>query len=208
MFTQNWASSARKAAKISVPVNILMKVTFRKTGERRYGVYIERENFPDLEMNPAPGYDELMPHDLLHFLVEQEFHIKNAIFGQIADGGTAGTFRQTSPDKSSDRAESRLRKKTAKRGEKLLKIHLDDCAKSERATYICLYDWFAHSTDADLRARASEMKKSADSVYSQMSEAERKTFTPEKLAHIRAGMDEISANWSQLKINESISLDW
>ena len=51
-----------------------MRVEFKKTGERRYGVFIKRIDLPDLEMNPAPGFDRLMPHDLMHFPVEQELN--------------------------------------------------------------------------------------------------------------------------------------
>lgn len=185
-----------------------MQVIFKKTGERRYGVIIKRENLPDLEMNPAPGFDPLMPHDLLHFLVEQELGLKKGIFGQIAAGGTAGTFHQTSAENSDKRATSRLHRKTAKRGKKLLKDNLDDCAKSERATYICLYDWLAHSSDENLKARAREIKVGVESTFGQMSETERASFSKEKLAEIRNGMDELSKSWSTLKVNESITLDW
>lgn len=185
-----------------------MKVKFQKTGERRYAVIILRENAPDLEMNPAPGFDELMPHDLLHFLVERELELRRGIFGQIAFGGTAGTFHNKPSDKSNSRADSRLRRKTANRGKKLLKTGLDDCARSERATYICLYDWLSHSPDAKLQERAKEMRVSAEATRAQMSEAERAKFSEEKLAEIRAAMDDLSRHWSALVVNESLNLEW
>lgn len=185
-----------------------MQVEFKKTGERRYGVYIRREDLPDLEMNPAPGFDELMPHDLLHFLVEQEFDLQNAIYGQLERGGTAGTFRPISDEKSDKRAASRQRRKTNKRGEKMLKTSPDEYAKSERATYACLYEWFSGSADEKLKLRAQEMKTSIESTYAQMTEAERKNYTKEKLARIRERMDELSEEWSALEIDESMILDW
>ena len=185
-----------------------MRVEFKRTGERRYGVFVKRENLPDLEMNPAIGFDSLIPHDLMHFLVEQEFNLQNAIFGQVAAGGTAGTFRQMSSSKSSGRIDSRLRKKTVEQGKKILKSGLDDCVKSEQATVICLYDWFSHSTDETLRARANEIKANYKSILLQMPEAERKFYTEKKLAQIRGRMDEISARWFALKVNDSIILEW
>src|SRR5262245_23165976 len=135
-----------------------MQVEFHRTGEKRYAVVILREGLPNLEMNPAPGFDALMPHDMLHFLVEQELDLRRGIFGQIALGGTAGTFHQAPTEKSSNREASRQRRKIAKRGQKLLKENTDDCAQSERATYICLYDWLAHSENETCRARAADMK--------------------------------------------------
>lgn len=185
-----------------------MQVIFQKTGESRYGVIIQREGFSNLEMNPAPGFDPLMPHDLLHFLVEQEFDLRNGIYGQIAAGGTAGTFHQVSSEKSNARADSRLRRKTARRGGKLLQAGLDDCAKSERATYVCLYNWFLNSANEDLCLRAREMKSSVENTFAKMTESERKKFTEEKLAQIRLKMDDLSKKWSSLKVSESITLNW
>jgi len=184
-----------------------MKVIFQKTGERRYAVFIEREGFSDLEMNPAPGFDPLMPHDLLHFLVEQELNLKNGIYGQIANGGTAGTFRNKLSDKSNNRDDSRERRKTAQRGKKLLKTGLDDCAQSERATYIAMFDWLSHSNGVELKARGAEMKDFADGTFKQMSETEKANLN-KKLVQIRNRMDELSERWSKLKVNESISLEW
>jgi hypothetical protein len=184
-----------------------MQVEFHKTGERRYAVVIQRENLPALKMNPAPGFDALMPHDLLHFLVEQELGLRRGIFGQIALGGTAGTFHQAS-NESANRTDSRTRRKTSKRGEKLLKTGLDDCAQSERATFICLYDWLSHSADENLTKRAAGMKPNLDSILGQLPPNEQRALNKEKLARIRQRMDELSAQWSALRIGEFMTLDW
>ena len=185
-----------------------MQVEFHRTGEKRYAVVILRDGLPNLEMNPAPGFDALMPHDMLHFLVEQELDLRRGIFGQIAAGGTAGTFHQAATEKSHARDASRRRRETARRGQKLLKENTGDCARSERATYICLYDWLAHSTDAGRRARAAEMKINFESVLKQLPEAERQKFTREKLAAIRKRMDDLSRQWSALDVNQSMTLEW
>lgn len=184
-----------------------MKVEFQKTGKRRYAVKILRGNQAELEMNPAPGFDDLMPHDLLHFIVEQELKLKNGIYGQIASGGTAGTFYTKISDKSNNRDDSRKRRKTAHRGKKLLKTGLDDCAQSERATYVSLYEWFAHSTIESLKLKSQEMKISVESVYGQMSENEKSQIN-KKLASILDRMDELSERWSKLKVDESMTLEW
>src|SRR5919199_6749887 len=69
-----------------------MKVTFARTGERRSGVLVERAYAPTLVMPGAPGYDEFLPHDLLHFVAEAEWGLDGAVFGRLAAGGDAGTF--------------------------------------------------------------------------------------------------------------------
>jgi len=185
-----------------------MQVEFQKTGERRYAVVIRRDGLPDLKMDPAPGFDALMPHDLLHFLVEQELGLKRGIFGQLAYGTTAGTFRLAPSEAQNTRADSRLRRKTARQGGKTAKNNTDEYLRSERATYFCLYDWFAHSADETLRARAAEMKITFDNTVAQMTDDERKKYDKEKLARIRTRMDELSQKWSALKAGQSMTLDW
>jgi len=69
-----------------------MEVSFAKTGARRYGVVVQRDRAPKLVMDPAPGYDDYLPHDLLHFVAEAEWKLNGAVFGQLAAGGDAGTF--------------------------------------------------------------------------------------------------------------------
>ncbi|MGJ4944430.1 hypothetical protein ACQR1W_27955 [Bradyrhizobium sp. HKCCYLS1011] len=48
-----------------------MSVSFIRTGERRYPVRATLDDGRVLEMNPAPGFDPWMPHDLQHFIVEK-----------------------------------------------------------------------------------------------------------------------------------------
>jgi hypothetical protein len=38
-----------------------VRVTFTRTGERRYGVTVERPDAPTMRMHPAPGHDPAMP---------------------------------------------------------------------------------------------------------------------------------------------------
>ncbi|CAM3313237.1 hypothetical protein OCAE111667_03235 [Occultella aeris] len=61
-----------------------MRVTFTKVDGKRYLVAIERERGPALVPRHAPGYDDLMPHDLSHYLVEECFEIQLGVWGQLA----------------------------------------------------------------------------------------------------------------------------
>ena len=76
-----------------------MQVTFTKAGVKRYTVAIEREHGPALVPRFAPGYDDLMPHDLAHYLVEEYFEIELGVWGQLAAGG-GGIFAPAPEDNS------------------------------------------------------------------------------------------------------------
>lgn len=72
-----------------------MEARFERTGHRRYAVAVLRDRHGDLRMDPAPGYSDLIPHDLVHWVVEEEFGLRDGIFGQLAAGGNAGSFVPT-----------------------------------------------------------------------------------------------------------------
>ena len=109
-----------------------MEVTFRRTGERRYAVVAEPEGHPAVTMNPAPGFDPRLPHDLVHYAVERVHGIELGVFGQLAAGGNLRTFRRL--DETPDR---RLRR----RGERLAREHLDELTRSEHLAAEALRAW-------------------------------------------------------------------
>lgn len=185
-----------------------LEIQFRRTGERRYAVAIHRSGQPPLEMNPAPGYDSAMPHDLLHFIVESELGLQQGIFGQIADGGTAGTFRSVAETGESEKDVARRRRKTIRRGEKLLRAGGQESAQSERATNICLYEWLARSTDPARQKLAAEMAVNAKSVRGQLSTAEGQALNDAAIKRICARMDELSQQWATLEIGQALSVFW
>lgn len=45
---------------------------------------------PVQSLSPAPGYDDHIPHDLVHSVVEAELALQSGVFGRAARGG--GTF--------------------------------------------------------------------------------------------------------------------
>lgn len=100
-----------------------MRVRFTKTGEHRYGVTVDRDLAADLRMHPASGYDEWLPHDLVHFVVERDAGLRDGIFGQLAAGGDAHTFVP---------ADQRRTKRWARHSERRNAASGQDIGQSER----------------------------------------------------------------------------
>ena len=96
-----------------------MLVIFQRTGRRQYRVEVRRPPFVAVEMNPAPGYDDLMPHDMMHLVVESQLRIERGIFGQIAAGG--GTFRVIPDASKTTRDAARQRRRLNDRGKKMMR---------------------------------------------------------------------------------------
>lgn len=185
-----------------------MIVVFRRTGQRRYAVEAQRPGFPGLVMNPAPGYDQFLPHDMMHLVVEAQLGLTGGVFGQLAHGGDAGTFHLPLQQDKTARETSRARTRIKARGAKLLKEGRDESARSERATYICWYEWRARSSSSELRKRAQGMAENAEHVKGTASAAELLGLNKEKLDEICAHLDNLSSHWSRLEVGQSMAVGW
>jgi hypothetical protein len=166
-----------------------MIVEFRRTGEKRYAVQALRDGLPVVEMNPAPGYDRLIPHDMMHLVVEAQLGLTRGIFGQLAAGG--GTFRLVVNNDQSSRKITRARKRLIARGKRSMKEGRDECLQSERATYICLQEWRARSSSGEVRNTSGANELGA-----------------RKLDEICKHLDELSSHWSALDVGQSLAVSW
>lgn len=185
-----------------------MKVEFHRTGEKRYAFVAYRSGLPPFRMDPAAGFDPLMPHDMLHFIVEKELKIRHGVFGQIASGGSAAAFHPGEASAINKKENSRIRRGIKRKSRKLANEGQDDCARSERATYICWQDWLLHSSNPALRNRAAEMRDTAHSILGLMPSHERKALSEEFLAAMRLRLDELSREWSALEVGQFMTAEW
>jgi hypothetical protein len=186
-----------------------MLVIFRRTGWRRYGVEIQRSKFGAVEMKVAPGYDPLMPHDLLHLVVEAQLGLTRGIFGQVAAGGHAGTFNSYIGPSKNTRDAARRQRRINRRGEKMLRrVGRNECLQSERATYICWHEWLARSKSSNDQKLANTMSTQATQVRGITPRDQLDALSEEKMDQICAHLDELSSHWSRLRIGESMTVHW
>jgi hypothetical protein len=155
-----------------------MKVTFTRTGDRRYSVSVEGPDIDPLIMDPAPGFDPKMPHDMAHFIVENELGIMGGLFGQLAAGGHAGTFRPVDGGKKAGRKE--------RKGDRLIAASKVDAELSERLVYWAWQIWTGHPDKA----------------------APVKGYTEKDMRHVCNRFEEISAQWESLRVGGSLTLEW
>ena len=164
-----------------------MKVSFAKTAPRRYGVFVQRDRAPEMMMNPAPGYDDNLPHDLLHFVAEAEWRLDGAIFGQLAAGGDASTFWPS--DKSLIARAMRDRKRRKRRAGK---------PKGRRSEVL------AHILEHAWRARHGREHLPRD--WEEQLEAAR--VSKDRLERVVDQLDELAVRWNSLHLGERMTLEW
>jgi hypothetical protein len=162
-----------------------MLVHFRKIGARRYSVRVEPEGAPALIAYPAPGYDDYLPHDLLHFVAEAEWGLDGAVFGQLAAGEDPGIFLPVERELVRRWVRRRkLRRKAHPKGRRSeLLAHVLECAwNAKRRGRPRPDDW------EDLLARAR--------------------VEPEHLGRVVESLDELAKQWHDLGPGAELTLTW
>ena len=108
-----------------------MKVTFTRTKERGYSLKIEGPDIATAVMDPAPGYHDRLPHDVAHFIVENELGVEGGIFGQMARGGIIRPVERN----------ARIQRKAKRKREEIFRANKDDALFSEHAIWAAQSRW-------------------------------------------------------------------
>lgn len=171
-----------------------MRVIFRRIGERRYAVVVEVPGKGAQTMNPAPGFDEHIPHDLVHYVVEAELGLEAGVFGRAARGG--GTFYAAEPATNS-REQARRRRKQARReqGLRRARAYEEQLTTSERLAYLCDVAW---------RRRHGQRP---DPAFWQPSSPV-STLDAARVERVVSRLDELAPLWNQLPVGGELALTW
>lgn len=181
-----------------------MKVHFIRSGARRYSMKIERAAAPTLVMDPAPGFDPDVPHDMVHFVVEAALGLKSGVFGQIASGGDAGSFRLADDDLAAKDRQRAARKQVAK-GARLVKMQGREGELSELAAFLFDVDWRsqARADSAAQRAALGEAARTRASLN-----ADERARIDAARPRVFADFERLSKAWRALRVGEALVLDW
>lgn len=116
-----------------------MKVTFAKKERGRYAVLVERDTAPPL-WTYGVGYDDELPHDILHFFAEAEFGLDYGIFGTAAAGMPTRVFVPFDP------------KETARiwRKNRIKRLRVPEGGRSEQLVRRLEREWQGRAGDPEL----------------------------------------------------------
>jgi hypothetical protein len=164
-----------------------MEVTFTKAEGRRYLMTVARERGPELAPRHGPGYHEYLPHDAVHFLVEVEAGLSDAVFGQIA-AGRRNIFAAVDPAERRRYARREARRRP-------LKSEMADTARSELLASLCSALW-------EVRAGHSR------GLPVWLAETDTSLVGSPLVERILGRLDEFAARWHALPTGGSITLAW
>jgi hypothetical protein len=171
-----------------------MYVAFRRTGTRRYAVIVTLPEEPARAMDPAPGYDDDIPHDLLHYLVEAELGLSHGVYGSAALGG--GTFISTAERDVNARERVRQQRKQQRR-ERALRVHdtrhAAEMAQSERLAALCDVAWRRKHGQKPDPGRPAPALRAEDAAA---------------VERVVARLDAIAPLWRQLPVEDELVFEW
>lgn len=182
-----------------------MKVHFIRSGERRYSMRIERTDAPVLVMDPAPGFDPDLPHDMVHFVVEAALGLKTGVFGQIAAGGDAGSFHVEAGGALSAKERQRAARKQVAKGAKLIKAQGRDGELSELAAFLFDIGWRS-STRPDSAAQRAALGEAERTRVSLSADERARIDAAQPRAF--ADFERLSKAWRELRTGEALILEW
>lgn len=182
-----------------------MKVHFIRSGERRYSMRIERAGLPVLVMDPAPGFDPDLPHDMVHFVVEAALGLKTGVFGQIAAGGDAGSFHVEAGGALSAKERQRAARKQVAKGTKLIKAQSREGELSELAAFLFDIAWRSQSRpdSAARRAALGEAERTRQSLS-----ADERARIGAAQPRVFGDFERLSKAWRALPVGGVLLLEW
>ncbi|MET0523585.1 MAG: hypothetical protein ABWZ91_02215 [Nocardioides sp.] len=158
-----------------------MQVRFTKDDAKRYSITIDRETGPALVPRFGPGYDDLMPHDLAHYLVEEFFEIQLGVWGQLAAGG-GGIFTPAPEDNSLQ---------YQRRSQRIGAVGRAEMARSEQLVLITVVTWERRIGRIKNQVRPFALEVDADTLGGAVDR-----------------MDEVAGRWQALQYGGSLTFTW
>lgn len=182
-----------------------MKVHFIRSGERRYSMRIERARLPVLVMDPAPGFDRDLPHDMVHFAVEAALGLGTGVFGQIAAGGDAGSFHVEADGALPAKERQRAARKQVAKGVKLIRAQGREGELSELAAFLFDIAWRSQSRpdSAAQRAALGEARRTRASLS-----ADERARIDAAQPRVFADFERLSKAWRALPVGDALILEW
>lgn len=170
-----------------------MRVAFKRTGERRYAVIVSVPGQPEQSIHPAPGYDDDIPHDLVHYVVEAELKLASGVFGRADRGG--GSFISQAGGELSAREQARQRRRQRKREAGLRdEDHAGDMLRSERLAALCDLSWRRHHGQ-----RPDPLRKPPEPL---------EPDDASKVERVVARLDQLAPLWRALPVGAALTFEW
>ena len=168
-----------------------MEVRFERTGERRYATVIALAGQDPRRTDPAPGYDDDIPHDVVHYLVEAELGLSLGVFGRAAAGG--GGFIATTEAPRDPRRRARQQRRSKKREASLSRSDHGDMARSEHVTGLCDLAW---------RRRGGAATPGGPSAHRS------RPRTVPIVARVLDHLDQVAVLWRDLPVGGALIFSW
>jgi hypothetical protein len=169
-----------------------MRVTFPRLPDHERGyALVERDDGAVYRLNGSQSGPRL-PHDIMHFVVERELHIRDGIWGGIASGIVFDSMQHVSGRRP---PHARERSK-----ELLASFHSRGLRAEVLANFVQCVAGLDHPSDTQIMTLAATR-------LSVLSDAEA-DVEPAEVAAAAQALQVEAARWARLRVGEEISYEW
>jgi hypothetical protein len=156
-----------------------MRVTFVRFADHEWGhVTIARDDGVVYRMNTGP-----IPHDLVHYTVEDALRMRDGIWGSIAGGVVFRSMHHVS---------GRRPPHAAERSRRLIREHREVLQRAELIGGLC--------------ERAAELPEAGLARFA--AGAPSNPLTVEQLAAAAGALRAVARRWSALAVGDALELEW
>jgi hypothetical protein len=163
------------------------KLVCSRDGTDRYGVDVTRDTAAPARLRVRSATFEVVPREIAHFVVERDFRLRLAIFGQLAAGGDAGMFWAAPTDRCP---------RSAARAHRLCVTGRGDVGRAVALVAICTAEW-----ERQLGRRPAPL----GGPWPLLDATE---IRGETIARAVRSLDAAATRWQHLVPGESLTLRW
>lgn len=169
-----------------------MLITFTKTGERTYEVFVQRDDGVMLRVR-TPDKPLKIPHDMAHYVVEREMNFDRGFWGSIAAGAIFSTVQVVS---------GRQPPHAAERSAALIKDSYKQQAAAE--LYVAVMQGITREgKEQDYRFVCSSL----DEIWRPF-RWPRPHVSAEDALRVCRALREAEESWAALPVGQSVKLSW
>ena len=169
-----------------------MKITFTRNGKRTYTTLVERD---DGVMIQVPSHDRpsSLPHDIAHYVVEQELRLERGFWGRVASGAMFGGMRVVS---------GRLPPHAASRSKSIIKEEEQQLIEAEVLVGLLL-----NITHQRLENDWTAVQSHLNSTWKPRKPS-RESLSHQEVLRVCGELRKAEQRWEDLPVSESITVSW
>jgi hypothetical protein len=170
-----------------------MEIAFTRTNEARVTVTVERDDGAVLQTR-SPRAAHRLPHDLIHYVVEQELELADGFWGRVANGMTFCNLRVVRQPAQRRRPHREIRRRSSRERNGL-----------EAEVLVGIFDDIWEGT---AKREWGSIRRFLDSVWSPRARTRAEELDEHTINRVCAALSETEEAWRRVPPGGELRVSW